>query len=159
MQFKTFIELACSLCGKSTVAVSRTPRANLIKDQAAMNSWVLIVDDEENLLVLLERVFQKNGFQVKAATNGYQALRLIGQHVFDLAVLDVQMFPVDGIMLLREVRKRSPSTSVIMIAAYPTSDARTECMKIGAAAFLAKPLDLNYLKDVAQRLAHPDQQQ
>jgi len=124
-----------------------------------MNSWVLIVDDEENLLVLLERVFQKNGFQVKAASNGYQALRIIGQHVFVLAVLDVQMFPVDGIMLLKELRKRSPSTSVIMITASPTSDARNECMKNGAAAFLAKPLDLHYLQDLAQRLAHPDQQQ
>ena len=107
-----------------------------------MNSWVLIVDDEENLLVLLERVFQKNGFQVKAASNGYQALRILGQHVFLLAVLDVQMFPVDGIMLLKELRKRSPSTSVIMITASPTSDARNECMKNGAAAFLAKPFDL-----------------
>ena len=142
-------------------AVSRIPvqESELNQRSAAMNSSILIVDDEENLLVLLDRVFQKNGFQVKAASNGYQALRLIGQHIFDLAVLDVQMFPVDGIMVLRELKKRSPSTSVIMIAAYPTSDARNECMKNGAAAFLPKPLDLNYLQDLAQRLAHPDQQQ
>ena len=124
-----------------------------------MNSSVLIVDDEENLLVLLERLFEKKGFQVKTTNNGDQALKLIDQDVFDLAVLDLKMFPVDGVMLLRELKKRSPSTSVIMIAAYPTSDARTECMKNGAAAFLAKPLDLHYLQDLAQRLAHPDQQQ
>ena len=123
-----------------------------------MNSSVLIVDDEENLLVLLERLFEKKGFQVKTTNNGDQALKLIDQDVFDLAVLDLKMFPVDGVMLLRELRKRSPSTSVIMIAAYPTSDARTECMKNGAAAFLAKPLDLHYLQDLAQRLAHPDRQ-
>ena len=42
-----------------------------------MNSSVLIVDDEENLLVLLDRVFQKKGFQVKTTSNGDQALRLI----------------------------------------------------------------------------------
>ncbi len=123
-----------------------------------MNSSVLIVDDEENLLVLLERLFEKKGFQVKTTNNGDQALKLIDQDVFDLAVLDLKMFPVDGVMLLRELRKRSPSTSVIMIAAYPTSDARTECMKNGAAAFLAKPFDLNYLQDLAQRLVHPDRQ-
>ena len=123
-----------------------------------MNSSVLIVDDEENLLVLLERLFEKKGFQVKTTNNGDQALKLIDQDVFDLAVLDLKMFPVDGVMLLRELKKRSPSTSVIMIAAYPTSDARTECMKNGAAAFLAKPFDLNYLQDLAQRLVHPDRQ-
>ena|SRR5438552_18840449 len=123
-----------------------------------MNSSVLIVDDEENLLVLLDRLFEKKGFQVKTTNNGDQALKLIDQDVFDLAVLDLKMFPVDGVMLLRELKKRSPSTSVIMIAAYPTSDARTECMKNGAAAFLAKPLDLHYLQDLAQRLAHPDRQ-
>ena len=122
-----------------------------------MNSSVLIVDDEENLLVLLERLFEKKGFQVKTTNNGDQALKLIDQDVFDLAVLDLKMFPIDGVMRLRELKKRSPSTSVIMIAAYPTSDARTECMKNGAAAFLAKPFDVNYLQDLAQRLAHQQQ--
>jgi len=122
-----------------------------------MNSSVLIVDDEGNLLVLLDRLFEKKGFQVKTTNNGDQALKLIDQDVFDLAVLDLKMFPIDGVMLLRELKKRSPSTSVIMIAAYPTSDARTECMKNGAAAFLAKPFDVNYLQDLAQRLAHQQQ--
>jgi two-component system nitrogen regulation response regulator GlnG len=66
------------------------------------------------------------------------------------------MFPVDGIMLLKELKKRSPLTPVIMITASPTSAARIECMKNGAAAFLPKPFDLKQLQDLAQRLAHSD---
>ncbi len=118
-----------------------------------MNGSILIVDDEENLLVLLAGLFTKNGFQVKTTSNGYQALKLIDHDPFDLAILDLKMFPVDGIRLLAELRKRSPSTRVIMITAYPTSDARSECIKNGAAALLPKPLDLNQLKSFAQSLA------
>ena len=119
----------------------------------AMNRSVLIVDDEENLLVLLDRILSKDGFQVKTATNAYQALNLLEQEDFNVAILDIKMFPIDGIALLAELRKRSPSTQVIMITAYPTPDSRSQCIKNGAAMFLTKPLDLNELKTVAHNLA------
>lgn len=118
-----------------------------------MNRSVLIVDDEENLLVLLDRILTKDGFQVKTATNAYQALNLLEQEDFNVAILDIKMFPIDGIALLAELRKRSPSTQVIMITAYPTPDSRSQCIKNGAAMFLTKPLDLNELKSVAHNLA------
>jgi ATP-dependent Lon protease len=118
-----------------------------------MNRSVLIVDDEENLLVLLDRILTKDGFQVKTATNAYQALNLLEQADFSVAILDIKMFPIDGIALLAELRKRSPSTQVIMITAYPTPDSRSQCIKNGAAMFLTKPLDLNELKSVAHNLA------
>lgn len=119
----------------------------------AMNRSVLVVDDEENLLVLLDRILTKDGFQVKTATNAYQALNLLEQDDFSVAILDIKMFPIDGIALLAELRKRSPATRVIMITAYPTQDSRSECIKNGAAMFLTKPLDLDELKTVAHSLA------
>ncbi len=118
-----------------------------------MNTSVLIVDDEENLLVLLDRILTKDGFQVKTATNAYQALNLLEQENFNVAILDIKMFPIDGIALLAELKKRSPLTRAIMITAYPTPDSRSECIKNGAAMFLTKPLDLNELKTVAHSLA------
>jgi len=118
-----------------------------------MNTSVLIVDDEENLLVLLDRILTKDGFQVKTATNAYQALNLLEQENFSVAILDIKMFPIDGIALLAELKKRSPWTRAIMITAYPTPDSRSECIKNGAAMFLTKPLDLNELKTVAHSLA------
>jgi ATP-dependent Lon protease len=118
-----------------------------------MNKSVLIVDDEENLLVLLDRILTKDGFEVKTATNAYQALNLLEREDFNVAILDIKMFPIDGIALLAELRKRSPSTQVIMITAYPTPDSRSQCIKNGAAMFLTKPLDLNELKSVAHNLA------
>jgi ATP-dependent Lon protease len=120
---------------------------------AEMKTSILIVDDEENLLVLLDRILSKDGFQVKTATNAYQALKLLENENFNLAILDIKMFPIDGITLLVELRRRSPTTRVIMVTAYSTPDSRSECIKQGAAMFLTKPLDLNQLKSAAHSLA------
>ena len=118
-----------------------------------MHRSVLVVDDEENLLVLLERILSKEGFTVRTASNAYQALDLLSKESFDLAILDIKMFPVDGVALLSEIKKRSPSTHVVMITAYPTIDTRNECLKIGASTYLTKPLDIQELKSVVQNLA------
>jgi len=113
---------------------------------------VLVVDDEENLLLLLERVLTRDGFAVKTASGAHQALALLERETFDLAIVDIKMFPVDGITLLDELRERSPATRVVMTTAYPTPDSRMECLAKGAAVFLTKPLDLNELKSVARNL-------
>jgi DNA-binding NtrC family response regulator len=118
-----------------------------------MERSVLVVDDEENLLVLLERILSKEGFTVRTASNAYQALDLLDKYSFDLAILDIKMFPVDGVALLSEIKKRSPSVHVVMITAYPTIDTRNECLKIGASTYLTKPLDIQELKSVVQDLA------
>jgi DNA-binding NtrC family response regulator len=124
--------------------------SNLIA--VVMGLSILIVDDEENLLVLLERIFKKEGFDVKTATNADQALEILGRGTFRLAILDIKMFPVSGITLLAEIKKRSPQTAVVMVTAYPTGDSREECLKYGAARYLTKPLDIEELKTLAQDL-------
>ncbi|MGH7798081.1 MAG: response regulator [Candidatus Binatia bacterium] len=118
-----------------------------------MDRSVLVVDDEENLLLLIDRILTKEGFTVKTASNAYQALDLVDQKAFTLAILDIKMFPIDGVALLTEIKKRSPSTQVVMITAYPTADTRNECFKIGASTYLTKPLDIQELKTVVQNLA------
>jgi DNA-binding NtrC family response regulator len=118
-----------------------------------MDKSVLVVDDEENLLVLLERILSKEGFAVRTANNAYQALDLVDKERFGLAILDIKMFPVDGVALLSEIKKRSPDTQVVMITAYPTIDTRNECLKFGASTYLTKPIDIQELKTVVQNLA------
>ena len=118
-----------------------------------MISSVLVVDDEENLLVLLDWILTKEGFYVKTASDADRALHLLDEETFDMAILDIQMYPMDGIRLLSELRKRSPSTAVIMTTAYPAPDILSECVEHGADALLAKPMDLDELKNVARSLA------
>ena len=125
----------------------------MIQQSNAMERSVLVVDDEENLLVLLERILSREGFAVSTAGKAYQALDLVDKNDFGLAILDIKMFPVDGVALLSEIKKRSPATHVVMVTAYPTIDTRNECLKIGASTYLTKPLDIQELKSVVQSLA------
>ncbi len=119
-----------------------------------MPSSILIVDDEENLLVLLDHILSKEGYTVSVAHGGRQALDLIEKSDFRAAILDIKMFPLDGVALLSEIKLRTPSTRVIMITAYPTADSRDECFRRGAAAYLTKPLDIQKLKSVMRELTN-----
>lgn len=117
-----------------------------------MENSLLVVDDEENLLVLLERIFRREGYTVNTAHGSLHALDLLAEHDFAAAILDIKMYPVDGVTLLGEIRARAPATRVIMITAYPTNDNRDECFRKGASAFLTKPLDIETLKNTVRKL-------
>ena len=115
---------------------------------------ILAVDDEQNLLELLITVLGKRGFKVKTALNGIEALRLLDQECFQLALLDLKMGPVNGVQLLKEIKDRRPIMKVIMMTAYPTSETRTQASANGASAYLTKPVDIQKLVDTINSLAH-----
>ena len=118
-----------------------------------MAGSILVVDDEENLLVLLDRILSKEGYAVSVAHGSVEALDLIRRNKFGAAIVDIKMFPVDGVALLGEIKNLAPSTAVVMITAYPTADTREECFRKGATAYLTKPLDIQRLKGVMRELA------
>ena len=66
-----------------------------------MDSSVLVVDDEENLLELLDWTLSKEGYQVKTTNNAYEALDLVDREDIGVAILDIKMYPIDGMTLLR----------------------------------------------------------
>ena len=115
---------------------------------------ILAVDDEQNLLELLITVLGKRGFKVKTALNGIEALRLLDQESFQLALLDLKMGPVNGVQLLKEIKDRRPIMKVIMMTAYPTNETRTQASANGASAYLTKPVDIQKLVDTINSLAH-----
>jgi DNA-binding NtrC family response regulator len=117
-----------------------------------MDSSVLVVDDEENLLVLLDEILSKEGYQVKTANSAYKALDFVGQSDFRVAILDIKMYPIDGVALLAEIKKRSPSTQVIMMTGFLTRETQNACMKYGATDYFTKPLDIQKLKSVLRGL-------
>jgi DNA-binding NtrC family response regulator len=110
-----------------------------------MNTAILVVDDEQNLVSLLDMVLTKRGYQVHAALTVEAAQQLIDKIAFDLALIDIKIGPRDGLSLLDEIRKRRPDTKTIMITAYPTHDTQLRSQQKGASAYLTKPLDLPQL--------------
>ena len=100
---------------------------------------ILVVDDEEIVLLSCERVLTEEGYEVQTRLSGKEALELLAGELFDLAIVDLKMPGMDGIELLRAMKRDYPHISVIMITGYSTIESAVEAMKAGAVDYLPKP--------------------
>ena len=100
---------------------------------------VLIVDDEAMILKFLSTLLQREGYRTIPLSDAEQALDVIDESI-DLIVTDINMPEVNGLDLLKESKRRSPETEVIIITAYGTLDLDIEASHLKAFAFLQKPL-------------------
>jgi ATP-dependent Lon protease len=124
----------------------------MISLRTEMSPTILVVDDEVNLLVLLDRTLSKEGYDVRTTTDAYEALELLEKENIGVAILDIRMYPIDGVALLTEIKRLSPSTQVVMMTGVATADTRDYCLKSGAARCLAKPIEISKLKSMVREL-------
>src|SRR3989441_5685307 len=113
---------------------------------------VLVVDDEPSILMLLNDALTQWGYQVICAGTGSEALAAIKTQVFDAALTDVRMPDMSGLDLLREIKKQDESIEVVIMTGYPTITSAVEALKEGAYDYLSKPLILDELRHLMQRL-------
>jgi DNA-binding NtrC family response regulator len=113
---------------------------------------VLVVDDEKSILMLLDEALSNWGYQVTTANSASDALAALRTQVFDAALTDVRMPEMSGIELLRELKKRDESMEVVIMTGYPTIASAVEALKEGAYDYLSKPLILDELRHLMQRL-------
>lgn len=108
---------------------------------------ILVIDDENNIRMMLRLALQHAGHAVEAAADGYEGLEKFGDGVdWDLVLLDQRMPGLEGLEVLREIRRRTTTARVIMITAFGTVDLATEAMKDGATEFLRKPFTVEILR-------------
>lgn len=107
---------------------------------------ILVVDDDELTRDFFKRLLQE--YRIVTAATGEEALYLVGKERLDLVLLDIKMPGIDGIETLRQIRKAKPNLSVIMISAHGTLKTSCEAVKLGAVDSIAKPFDLDEMKDV-----------
>ncbi|GIV76401.1 response regulator [Litorilinea aerophila] len=107
-----------------------------------MARTVLVIDDEENMRWVLERALKKAGYDVLTAGRGEQGLQLLALHPVDLILLDLKMPGMDGLAVLREIRRRTQSVPVLLLTAYATVPTAVAAMQHGATDYLRKPFDL-----------------
>ncbi|HQR30233.1 MAG TPA: sigma-54 dependent transcriptional regulator [Anaeromyxobacteraceae bacterium] len=100
---------------------------------------VLIVDDEEPMRHLLTVILSDRGYDVRAVSNGEDALRELAARDYDLVLSDVRMPRMDGIALLRRALERQPDLTFIVMSAYGSHDSAIEAMKAGAYDYVSKP--------------------
>ena len=113
---------------------------------------ILVVDDEENTRIGLTKLLSQDGYEVESAANGNDALDLLGQHKVNLVISDINMPDMNGLVFLRELSRKFPSTSVIMITAYGGVESYLEAMNLGAYEYLHKPVRLDELRSVMQKI-------
>lgn len=112
---------------------------------------ILIVDDEEVILQLLSRILEENGYSVQVARDGNVAFDKIKKDFFNLLITDLKMPKLDGLDVLREIKKVNPFIEVIIITGYPTIESAVEAIKIGAFDFICKPFDLQEINETVNR--------
>ena len=101
---------------------------------------VLVVDDEPELVRLLGQTLGAAGFAAVGARSGERALELLNEQEFDAALVDKNLGRgIDGVELLRHLRKRQPRCACIMMTAYPSMGSAVEALRIGAQDYVEKP--------------------
>lgn len=107
---------------------------------------ILVVDDEPGMREFLEIMLQKEGYDVETASDGSEAVDLIKQNEYDLAVVDIQMPVLNGIGVLKEIKSFGIDTTVIMITAFASHETAIEAMKLGAYDYITKPFKIDEIK-------------
>ena len=112
---------------------------------------ILVVDDEPLVRNFLKEVLEAEDYEVLTTEDGLSALKEVERGGIDLVITDVRMPKLNGIELLKEVKKRSPSTLVVVITAYGTIENAVEAMKNGACDYITKPLSPEQIKLTIQK--------
>jgi DNA-binding NtrC family response regulator len=100
---------------------------------------------------MLNRVLSSEGFIVKEAINGLEALKRLEEEDYSLVLLDLKMPGLNGIETLKKIRELDINLPIIMISAYGSISEAVEAMKLGALDYLIKPFDIEELKIIVER--------
>ena len=115
---------------------------------------VLIVDDEELVLDVLQRILLRLGYNTAISTSGDSALANYDKHVFDLVVMDVIMPKINGFQIAREMKRIRPDQKIVMITGMGTSaaKARADFEKVAVNEVLSKPFTFENVKSVLTKV-------
>ncbi len=108
---------------------------------------IMVVDDESTVCELIKVFLTKQGYSVQTAHSGEEALQKLQDEEPSLMVLDVRMTGIDGIEVLRRIRKSGSNLPVIIMTALPEEKLFQEALSLGANKCIKKPFDLKYLED------------
>jgi len=113
---------------------------------------LLIVEDEEKMRELLQKILTTEGYRVRTASNGSEALAMIEETPFDIVLSDVKMPGLNGIELLKAVKKISADTYVVIMTAFGTIDSAVEAMKQGAFDYVSKPFKMDEIRILMNKI-------
>lgn len=117
---------------------------------------ILLVDDEKNMRTVLTLLFEREGFSVRSAATGEEALEALRTGIFDLVLTDLKMPVMDGMTLIEAVRREGMEVPVVVVTAFGTIEKAVAAMKKGAADFVTKPFKNDEILHVVRRALEVD---
>ena len=111
---------------------------------------ILIVDDEEAITNLMTLVFSREGYEVKTAENGEQALKIIQKENIHVIITDLNMPEMNGIKLCRAIRKTVPMAMIFAMTGYASLFELAECREAGFDDYFVKPVNIKTLVKTAE---------
>ena len=116
-----------------------------VKDSRNFPIRGLLIDDEVGYVYVLSKRLSKRGFEVGKASSGSEAFQILRQRSFDVAILDLKMTDMDGIEVLKVLKKMAPELVVIMLTGHGSAKAAHEGIRLGAYDYLTKPCETEEL--------------
>jgi len=116
-----------------------------------MPSKVLLVDDEREFVQTLSERLIMRDMGSAVAYDGESALSLVSEDEPEVMILDLKMPGINGIEVLRRVKQNNPDIEVIILTGHGTDADKELCMKLGAFAYLQKPVDIELLSDTLKK--------
>ena len=117
------------------------PRTRATSQRHSVPLDILVVDDDQATRLSLTFALTDAGHKVTEACDGEEAIALVAERIFDVAILDVRLPKVDGLTIFRRLRQKSPSTSVILMTAFATVPDAVASLRDGAYDYVTKPFD------------------
>jgi DNA-binding NtrC family response regulator len=112
---------------------------------------ILVVDDESKMRRILELMLNPDGYSIDLAEDGRQALALLEQHSYDLVITDLKMPNLDGMEMIRMIKKIPIDSPVIVITAFGSVESAVEAMKFGAFDYITKPFEKEMIRIVVSK--------
>ena len=106
---------------------------------------MLLVDDEDDFRTTLANRLKLRKIDVTDAGSGNEAIELVRQKSFDVAVIDVKMPGIDGIETLKQIKQIQPAMEIVMLTGHASIESGIEAMKLGAYNYIMKPCDIDEL--------------
>jgi DNA-binding NtrC family response regulator len=116
---------------------------------------VLVVDDDPGILDTLTDVLAASGYDAVMAASGREAIEKARATAFDLILMDIQMPDLNGVQTLHALRMADPRVAVIMMTAYTRDELVAESERMTGFGVLSKPLDLERLLPLVERIVSP----
>ena len=102
---------------------------------------LLIVDDEEEIVRMLRRSLELEGYEITTATSPLAAVDLMKKELFNLVLTDIKMPGMSGVELLKEIKRINPLANVIMMTGYSSMSHVVDCLGAGAMDYFVKPFN------------------